>query len=66
MGDIRFIAWAGYDFKGTVSVVREYLPTCPPDLESDEQGSLYVEGDAVTLSPSVDASELKPKVTATT
>lgn len=44
----------------------EYVAVCYPDVVSDEQGSLSVEGDDATLSPSIDADLLKPKMAATT
>ena len=66
MSDIRFIAWAGYQFTATGdgSVEITIAGVCPPEFTSEDVGELYVTGDNITNKAKVSGKELKPKLVA--
>jgi len=41
--DVRLIAWAGYELKGSATVtVDNYIPVCDPEMTAYEDGVLHV------------------------
>ena len=62
--DIRFVAWAGYQFAQTGSDETTIVGVCAPDFFGEDIGELRVSGDNITSKAGVRGKDLKPKMVA--
>ena len=66
MSDIRFIAWAGYQFDySTADILNITLASvCPPEFDTEDIGELQITGTNLTNRAKVTGKDLKPKMVA--
>ena len=62
--DIRFIAWAGYQFAETGSTTTVIAGVCPPEFATEDIGELQITGTNLTNRAKVTGKDLKPKMVA--
>ena len=67
MADVRYLGAAGYPLWEcpTVSgVIIEYvpIPTCAPDMDTDEEGTLHTAGQKEDITPVITTKDHKPKL----
>ena len=62
--DIRFVAWAGYQFVQTGSDETIIVRGCAPDFFGVDIGELRVTGDNITSKADLKGKDLKPKMVA--
>ena len=64
--DIRFLAWAGYQFAQTGEGTAEtiIITGCAPEFYGEDIGELRVMGDNITSKAHISSKDLKPKMVA--
>ena len=62
--DIRFLAWAGYQFAQTGVDETIIITGCAPEFYGEDIGELRVIGDNITSKAHISSKDLKPKMVA--
>jgi hypothetical protein len=58
--DVRYIAWAGYQFEWTSQITG----VSAPEFESEEIGEMFIKSRDVTTNANIKGKSVKPKLTA--
>lgn len=62
--DIRYVAWAGYQFDQIGTGETIIVGGCAPDFFGEDVGDLRIVGDNITSKAGLRGKDLKPKMVA--